>query len=52
MYHNVFEPEHDTCRQSVRAFLQKQVVPHYNKRGRDGIVAREVFTQAADAKGE
>ena len=48
MHRNIFEPEHDAYRQSVRAFLQKQVAPHYDKWERDGIVPRELFTQAAD----
>nr|CAO03071.1 MasA protein [Azoarcus sp. HxN1] len=43
-----FEHEHNIFRQSVRAFLEKEVVPHQAEWERDGIVSREVWKKAGD----
>ncbi|MFG2045548.1 acyl-CoA dehydrogenase family protein [Dactylosporangium sp. NPDC048998] len=48
MDRDVFTPDHDTYRDSVRSFLQKEVVPHYDDWERAGIVDREVFVRAAE----
>ncbi|GGM89244.1 acyl-CoA dehydrogenase family protein [Dactylosporangium sucinum] len=48
MDRTIFESEHDAYRASVRTFLQKEVVPHYDDWDRDGIVPRELFTQVAE----
>jgi alkylation response protein AidB-like acyl-CoA dehydrogenase len=48
MDRNIFEADHDTYRDSVRTFLGKEVVPHYDAWERAGIVPRELFTQAAE----
>ncbi|MGW5239213.1 acyl-CoA dehydrogenase family protein [Monashia sp. NPDC004114] len=47
MERNIFDSEHDAYRGSVRAFLAKQVVPHYDEWDRAGIVPRSLFTGAA-----
>jgi alkylation response protein AidB-like acyl-CoA dehydrogenase len=47
MERNIFEPDHDAYRESVSAFFQKEVVPHYPDWERAGIVPRELFTQTA-----
>lgn len=45
MKRDLFTHEHDAYRDSVRAFLAKQVEPHYPRWERAGIVPRELFTQ-------
>lgn len=42
----VFEPEHEELRQSFRSFLASRVVEHYSRWEADGIVPRELFTEA------
>jgi len=42
----VFEDEHEMFRQSVRRFLDKEVVPHHLEWERAGVVPRELFTKA------
>jgi len=44
MKRTLFEAEHDSYRKSVRSFLEKDVVPHYARWDRDGIVPRSLFT--------
>jgi alkylation response protein AidB-like acyl-CoA dehydrogenase len=48
MERTLFEPEHDAYRRSVRAFFEKEVVPHYDAWDRDGIVPRELFVRVAE----
>jgi alkylation response protein AidB-like acyl-CoA dehydrogenase len=48
MERTLYEAEHDAYRASVRTWLTKQVVPHYEQWESDGIVPREFFTQAAE----
>jgi alkylation response protein AidB-like acyl-CoA dehydrogenase len=40
----LFDPEHEDYRQSVRSFLDNEVVPHYPEWDKAGIVPRELFT--------
>jgi alkylation response protein AidB-like acyl-CoA dehydrogenase len=44
---NALRPRHDDFRQSFRAFLAKELVPHLATWDREGIVQREVFESAA-----
>jgi alkylation response protein AidB-like acyl-CoA dehydrogenase len=39
----LFEDEHDAYRESVRAFVEREVVPHYADWDEDGIVPRSLF---------
>jgi alkylation response protein AidB-like acyl-CoA dehydrogenase len=48
MDRDIFDSEHDAYRDSVRTFLQKEVVPRYDEWERAGIVARELFARAAE----
>jgi alkylation response protein AidB-like acyl-CoA dehydrogenase len=48
MQRDIFEAEHDAYRASVRTFLEKSVVPHYDDWDRAGIVPREMFTRIAE----
>ncbi|WP_329240222.1 acyl-CoA dehydrogenase family protein [Actinoallomurus sp. NBC_01490] len=48
MNRNIFEPEHETYRKSVRAFLAREVVPFYPDWEHAGIAPRRLFTQVAE----
>jgi alkylation response protein AidB-like acyl-CoA dehydrogenase len=39
----LFDEEHELFRQSVRSFLSREAVPHFERWERDGIVDRELF---------
>jgi alkylation response protein AidB-like acyl-CoA dehydrogenase len=45
----ILEQEHEDFRQSVRTFLEKEVVPHHAQWEEDGQVSREVWRRAGDA---
>jgi alkylation response protein AidB-like acyl-CoA dehydrogenase len=46
MRRRLFEAEHDAFRDSVRAFLDKEVIPHLAVWEAEGIVPRELFRRA------
>lgn len=48
MDRNIFEPEHDDYRRSVRAFMEREVVPEYPAWEQAGIVPKSLFTGLAD----
>jgi len=43
---SLFDPEHDLFRDSFRAFLKNEVLPHYAKWEENGIVDREIYLKA------
>ena len=43
-----FEQEHEDFRRTVRAFLEKEVVPFHEQWERDGQVDREVWRKAGE----
>ena len=47
MRRTLFEPEHDQFRAAVRAFLEKEAVPHTQEWESAGLVSREFWTKAA-----
>jgi alkylation response protein AidB-like acyl-CoA dehydrogenase len=49
MDRTLFTDEHDLFRESVRAFFDREVVPHHDQWEDDGIVPRELFTKAGQA---
>jgi alkylation response protein AidB-like acyl-CoA dehydrogenase len=49
MRRRLFEAEHEAFRESVRAFLSKQVTPHLQAWNAEGIVPRSLFTTAGAA---
>ncbi len=49
MRRRLFEAEHEMFRDSVRAFLAKEIVPHLDAWETAGIVPRELFTTAGGA---
>src|SRR4051812_38600874 len=42
----IFDDEHEDFRQSIRRWLTKEVVPHFDDWEREGIVPREIFAAA------
>ncbi|MGW2277985.1 acyl-CoA dehydrogenase family protein [Streptomyces sp. NPDC001770] len=46
MKRQIFAAEHDVFRETVRTFLAKEVLPHYEQWERDGIVSREAWRAA------
>ncbi|MTB89543.1 acyl-CoA dehydrogenase family protein [Aeromicrobium senzhongii] len=48
MQRTLFESEHESFRDTVRNFLEKEVVPHHEQWEHDGIVPREVWLKAGE----
>jgi alkylation response protein AidB-like acyl-CoA dehydrogenase len=46
MERTLFDDEHELFRDSVRAFIAKELAPHHDEWERDGIVDRSLFTKA------
>lgn len=44
----IFSPEHDLFRNSVRRFVETELVPHHEQWEKDGMVPREVWRKAGD----
>ncbi|MBA3781117.1 MAG: acyl-CoA dehydrogenase family protein, partial [Nocardioides sp.] len=42
----VFDAEHDSFRDTVGTFLDKEIVPHHEQWEADGVVSREAWTKA------
>lgn len=42
----ILEAEHESFRQTVRSFLEKEVVPFHDQWEKDGVVPRELWTKA------
>jgi alkylation response protein AidB-like acyl-CoA dehydrogenase len=49
MRRRLFEAEHEAFRESVRAFVSKEVTPHLQAWDAEGIVPRSLFTTAGAA---
>jgi alkylation response protein AidB-like acyl-CoA dehydrogenase len=49
MQRELFETDHDLYRESVAAFLKREVVPHHDAWEKEGIVPREVWARAGEA---
>ncbi|HEY0574792.1 MAG TPA: acyl-CoA dehydrogenase family protein [Pseudonocardia sp.] len=49
MRRDLFEADHDAFRESVRAFLNREVVPHLAEWEAVGVVSRDLFTVAGKA---
>ncbi|HKR51372.1 MAG TPA: acyl-CoA dehydrogenase family protein [Pseudonocardiaceae bacterium] len=48
MRRRLFDAEHEVFRDSIRAFLDKEVIPHLVSWEAEGIVPRELFRRAGD----
>lgn len=46
MKRRIFEADHDAFRETVRTFLAKEVLPHYEQWEKDGIVSRDAWLAA------
>ena len=49
MHRGLYEPDHEAYRETVRAFLEREVVPHKDKWDEDRWIDREVYKNAAAA---
>ena len=45
----LFSPEHDMWRETVRRFVEKEIVPYHAQWEEDGIVPRELWLKAGEA---
>ncbi len=45
---SIYEVEHEDFRATMRAFLEREVVPHHEQWEKDGQVSREVWTAAGE----
>ena len=48
MMREIFEPEHESFRSTVRSFLEQEVTPHHPQWEKDGLVDRAVWTRAGE----
>ncbi|MYT71444.1 acyl-CoA dehydrogenase family protein [Streptomyces sp. cg28] len=48
MRRTVFDEDHEAFRETLRAFIEAEVVPHYDEWFQEGIVPRELYTKLAD----
>jgi alkylation response protein AidB-like acyl-CoA dehydrogenase len=48
MQRTVFDEDHESFRQTLRSFIQAEVVPHYDEWFTAGIVPRELYGKLAD----
>ncbi|TLQ42665.1 acyl-CoA dehydrogenase family protein [Streptomyces marianii] len=46
MKRQIFDAEHDAFRETVRTFIGKEVLPHYEQWEKDGIVSRDAWLAA------
>lgn len=46
---SLFQPEHEMWRDSVRKFVEKEIVPFHDQWEEDGIVPRELWLKAGEA---
>jgi alkylation response protein AidB-like acyl-CoA dehydrogenase len=44
----IVEPEHEAFRNTVRSFLDKEVIPYHDQWEKDGLVDRAVWTKAGE----
>ena len=49
MRRDIFTGEHDTFRDTVRAFIAKEIEPYHDQWDRDGVVSRDVWLAAGRA---
>ncbi|WP_306320425.1 MULTISPECIES: acyl-CoA dehydrogenase family protein [unclassified Streptomyces] len=48
MRRTVFDEDHEAFRETLRAFIEAEVVPHYDEWFQQGIVPRELYTKMAE----
>ncbi len=46
---DIFEPEHESFRQTARTFFEREVKPHHEQWEADGIVPRDIWLKAGEA---
>src|SRR5689334_4667581 len=48
MHRTVFDEDHESFRKTLRAFIEAEVVPHYDQWFADGIVPKELYLKLAE----
>ncbi|TNM50780.1 acyl-CoA dehydrogenase [Nocardioides albidus] len=48
MQRRVFDEDHESFRQTLRSFIEAEVLPHYDEWFQAGMVPRELYTKLAD----
>ncbi|GAA3836943.1 acyl-CoA dehydrogenase family protein [Nocardioides panacisoli] len=48
MHRTVFDEDHESFRKTLRAFIETEVVPHYDQWFADGIVPKELYGKLAE----
>jgi acyl-CoA dehydrogenase len=48
MRRHLFEKDHDEFRQLIRAFIEREVSPHYDEWTKAGVVPRELYTKLGE----
>ncbi len=48
MQRDIFESDHESFRDTVRAFCEKEVAPHHEQWEKDGIVSRDLWLKAGE----
>ena len=48
MEREIFEPEHEDFRESVRRFVSEEISPNFEQWEEDGLMPREVFRKAGE----
>jgi alkylation response protein AidB-like acyl-CoA dehydrogenase len=48
MHRTAYDEDHESFRQTLRAFIDAEVVPHYDEWFQAGIVPRELYSKLAD----
>ena len=48
MRRDLFDDDHELYRESIRAFIEQEIVPNYAEWERAGIVPRELFTRLGE----
>ncbi|MEO6606400.1 MAG: acyl-CoA dehydrogenase family protein [Aeromicrobium sp.] len=48
MQRNIFDADHESFRDTVRTFCEKEIAPHHDQWEKDSIVPRDVWTKAGE----
>jgi len=46
---NFFDEQHRMCRDSMRTFVEREIVPHHSQWEKDGVVPRDLWRKAGES---
>ena len=49
MARSIYKDEHELFRKTVKAFIDREIAPHYERWEKEGQVSREVWRKAGEA---